>query len=103
MNLTDLFEQNLITPTALGLLANSPVIVPTAANLQNLAHPLDRKLFTLSSDKGVLHLSSLAKYAAAFFRMSRSSLTRSNSLRSRLSSSLMAGPRPFPGKACSPR
>src|SRR5262252_4136733 len=37
-------------------------------------------------DPGVLHIDSLAKYAAAFFRISRSILSRAFSCRSRLSS-----------------
>src|SRR6185503_16602784 len=103
MDGTDRFEQNSVPLTALGLFTHRPVVVPAAADLEHLAHTRDTKLFAVSSDKGVLHLSSLAKYAAAFFKMSRSSLTFSNSLRSRASSSLPAAARPDPGKAFSPR
>src|SRR5215470_20116823 len=89
--------------TAFRLFTPSPVIIPTAADLQNSAHALELKLFTMGLHKGVLHLSSLAKYAAAFFKISRSSLTCSSSWRSRVTSSLPVILRPCPGKAFSPR
>src|SRR5215207_427569 len=83
VDLTNFLEQNFIALTALGPFTISPVVVPTATDLECLAHPFHSKFFVVSSDKGVLHLSSLAKYAAAFFRMFRSSLTCSSSWRNR--------------------
>src|SRR6056297_184054 len=43
------------------------------------AHGPDAKLFAMRPDEGVLHWDSRAKYAVAFFRISRSSVTRVNS------------------------
>src|SRR5687767_15419353 len=97
MDGTDLFEQNPVPLTALTLFTHRPVVVPAATDLEDLTHPRDTKLFAVSSDKGVLHLSSLAKYAAAFFKMSRSSLTCSNSRLSRATSSPSVPRRPLPG------
>ena len=61
------------------------------------------KLILMRSHKCVLHPSSLAKYAAAFFRMSRSSLTCSNSRLSRATSSPASLRLPGPPKAFTPR
>ena len=46
---------------------------------KNTIHHANRKLTAMFIDKGVLHSGSLAKYFAAFFRISRSSVTRRNS------------------------
>src|SRR5689334_18460763 len=103
MNPANLLEQHTVLSAALGLFTPGPVVIAAAADLQNSAHPLELELFAMGLHKGVLHLSSLAKYAAAFFKMSRSSLTCSSSRRSRLTSPLPVVLRPCPGKAFSPR
>jgi hypothetical protein len=48
-------------------------------NIHHLAQPSDSVLIFMRTDEGVPYRDSLAKYAAAFFRMSRSSETRFNS------------------------
>src|SRR5258706_6180035 len=58
-----------------------------ATNLQHPAHQHHRKFLTMNSNAGVLHDRSFAKYAAAFFRKSRSCSRRSTSRRKRRSSS----------------
>src|SRR3954468_21501615 len=54
------------------------------AGIQDRALRRDRPVATMPFDEGVLHRYSLAKYAAAFFNISRSIFTRDNSVRSRL-------------------
>ena len=56
-----------------------PGIKTTEMNFKDPAHRSDQKLGTMITDKGVLHPWSLAKYTAAFFKISRSSLTRRSS------------------------
>ena len=48
-------------------------------NLKDVTHQLNRVFFLIITDKGVLHSGLLAKYLAAFFRMSRSSVIRRSS------------------------
>jgi len=55
----------------------------TDADLQNIALYRDRPLISVSLNKGVLYSDSLAKYAVAFFSMSRFIFTRANSERIR--------------------
>src|SRR6478752_636036 len=90
VNPANLLEQHTVLLAALGLFTSGPVVIPAAADLQNSAHALELKLFAVRLRKGVLHLSSLTKYAAAFFKISRSSLTCSSSWRNRLTSWLLA-------------
>src|SRR5438552_12297 len=63
--------------------AGQPTIEATATHSQDPTHSGDPKLPLVIPNEGVLHGSSLAKYAAAFFKMSRSSLSRAFSRRSR--------------------
>jgi hypothetical protein len=56
----------------------------SGADIQDRALYRDRPVPTVSLNKGVLHRYSLAKYAVAFFKMSRSIFTRDNSVRRRL-------------------
>jgi len=56
----------------------------SGADIQDRALYRDRPIPAVSLNKGVLHSDSLAKYAAAFFKMSRSIFTRDNSVRRRL-------------------
>ena len=64
-----------------------PGIEATDMDAQNPAHDTDSKFTLVSPDEAILYLDSLAKNAAAFFSMSRSSLTRRNSALSLRSSS----------------
>jgi len=47
--------------------------------MQPTAHRPDRKYWAMCLNKRILHLASFAKYTVAFFRMSRSSVTRMSS------------------------
>src|SRR6266699_402448 len=67
--------------------AAAPLVVATARDLQELTHATHRELGMLLGHPGVLHGSCCAQYAAAFFKISRSSLKRAFSFRRRLSSS----------------
>src|SRR5690348_6749089 len=60
-----------------------PLIETAARDTQHSAHYLDPKLATVIVDEAVLHSGSLAKYRAAFFRMSRSSSVRRSCARNR--------------------
>lgn len=62
----------LVTP---GRQAVAPVVKATAGDLEHPVHGGRAELPERFTHEGVLHGSSLAKYAAAFFRMSRSSVT----------------------------
>jgi hypothetical protein len=63
-----------------------PSVVTTWMQLERLAQPTHRIVHFKLINEGVLQPHSLAKYAAAFFRMSRSSVTRLSSARKRRSS-----------------
>src|SRR2546425_5464325 len=65
-----------------------PGIETTAMHAQNAAHRIDSKFLCVLAHERVLHPDALAKYAAAFFRMSRSSVTRLSSARSRRNSAM---------------
>src|SRR4029453_7361060 len=69
-----------------------------ATNFQHPAHQHHWKFLTMNSNAGVLHVHSFAKYAAAFFRKSRSCSRRSTSRRNRLSSSSWSLLLPWPVK-----
>src|SRR6185436_10541038 len=69
-----------------------------ARYLQYPTHRSQRKLFAITANAGVPHDFSFAKYAAAFFKKSRSSVTRANSRRNRRSSSSWLVTRPWPRK-----
>src|SRR5215471_3798005 len=64
-----------------------PLVVTTARDIQPPTQTHDGKRRVLLLDPGVLHGSCGAKYAAAFFKISRSSFKRALSFRRRLSSS----------------
>src|SRR5919108_1011873 len=64
-----------------------PLVVATARDRQELTHATDLKLGVLLVNPRVLYGSCCAKYAAAFFKMSRSSFRRALSFRRRFSSS----------------
>src|SRR6056297_1994319 len=60
-----------------------PCIEAGEVDPQHPAHGPDAELLAMRPDEGVLHWDSRAKYAVAFFRMSRSSVTRASSRFSR--------------------
>jgi len=64
-----------------------PGVVAAGMHRHDLAHAAHAVLVFMPFDKCVLHPDCLAKYAAAFFRMSRSSVTRlSSAFKRRISS-----------------
>src|SRR5262249_11712942 len=67
--------------------AAAPLVVATTRDCQCPTSTTDGKLPVLLLHPGVLHGSCCAKYAAAFFKISRSSFKRAFSLRRRFSSS----------------
>lgn len=77
----------------------SPGIVPTAAHREGCTAPRDSIGLFMSPNRRVLHVDSLATYAAAFFTRSRSSVTRARSRRTRARSAVGSACRPEPGKA----
>ena len=56
-----------------------PCVVAAAVNLENAAHAGEFEFGSVGLNKCVLHPDCFAKYAAAFFRMSRSSVVRLSS------------------------
>ena len=82
----DLGAKRVIGKAAVAGRSAQALIVAASGNLQNTTHGLDAE-FSLLSHPGVLYRLFFAKYAAAFFRMSRSSLSWAISRRKRLSSS----------------
>ena len=56
-----------------------PSVEATAMNLENTAHAGEFEFTSVSLNKRLLHSDCFAKYAAAFFRMSRSSVVRLSS------------------------
>src|SRR5690606_12225737 len=65
----------------------TPGVVAAGVHAQHPAHAAHPELPFVVAHEGVLHPDCLAKYAAAFFRMSRSSVTRRSSDLSRRNSS----------------
>src|SRR5699024_9860322 len=69
----------------------TPCVVAAGVHAQQAAHAAHPELLLMVSHEGVLHPDCFAKYAAAFFRMSRSSVTRrSSDLSRRISSAWSA-------------
>src|SRR5262249_6932620 len=77
-------------------------VVAGGRDLQRLAHQADGPLILVGFDEAEGHVASLAKNAAAFFRISRSASRRLFSARRRRRSSSWGLRRPVPGKAWSP-
>src|SRR4030095_3276839 len=98
INGVDARPQTLITMRSLTRWPTLRRIVARATNLQHTTHQRHRKLITMGMNAGVLHGRSFAKYAAAFFRKSRSCSRRSTSRRKRLSSSSWSLLLPWPVK-----
>src|SRR6185295_9865235 len=63
--------------------SRSPLAIAGTRHLKLTAHPGHMKPVAVLFDPGVLHRDSFAKYAAAFFTISRSSLALTSSRRSR--------------------
>lgn len=77
-----LFEQAQKPLVVLGARARRfslPSVVAAGVHSHDFAHTAHAMLMFMALDKCVLHPDCLAKYAAAFFRMSRSSVTRLSS------------------------
>src|SRR5690606_757802 len=85
-----------LAPVFLGSRAHrrlQPGIEPARLDAQAPAHRTDGKLTPMLGHERVSHFASLAKYAVAFFRMSRSSDTRTSSRFSRrISASFAVSP-----------
>src|SRR6185295_14061166 len=86
----DLGQQLVLTNLSLRRLAFQPRVKPAARHAQHPAHHLHRPATAVVFDEAELHGCSLAKSAAAFFRISRSISSRAFSLRSRRSSAFSA-------------
>src|SRR5881628_3721372 len=80
-----------------------PGTEPAATDRQDRTHARDPELHPMRLDKPILHGDSRAKYTAAFFKMSRSSVTRASSRLSRATSVVRSLRAPEPGKAATPR
>jgi hypothetical protein len=72
----------------------------TSLNPQHPAHTLQAKLALMFGHECVLHPDSLAKYVAAFFKISRSSLALLSSALSRDTSALSEAFSPLPTPCC---
>jgi hypothetical protein len=57
----------------------APRVKPAGVDIQNLTHQSNRVLLRMIFNEGVPHPDCFAKYAAAFFNMSRSSVPRRSS------------------------
>ena len=60
-----------------------PGVKTAGPDTQATAHRPNRELLAMLGNERVSHFASLAKYAVAFFKMSRSSVTRASSFFSR--------------------
>ena len=69
--------------------AASPGIVAASTHAQRPAQRCEPTLCLMRVDKAIPHVDSVAKYMAAFFKMSRSSRSRAFSRRNRVSSSVL--------------
>ncbi len=78
MELVEKGEQSLIRDGARTGGAVSPGVVAAPTDGQGRTEPRYPMVRFLSPDKCISHVDSLAKYAAAFFKMSRSSVTRAS-------------------------
>ena len=87
MNGLDVHQQGIVAHACSWLVRGilpDVVVVAAQAYAQYLALQRYRPAGLVALDEGVLHIDSLAKYAAAFFSMSRSILTRTSPVPSRL-------------------
>jgi len=91
IKLTDQFKQSLVFKLTIRHRLVQPRIETAGMQSEDFAHHPNRKLLAVFVDEGVLHSGLLAKYAAAFFRMSRSVVTRLSSAFSRAFSASISG------------
>src|ERR1044071_1536136 len=96
VHLLYLLEQGLVGLRARTGRSALPVVVTTARNTQHLAHAFHLEVAFVCTYELVPHLDSRAKNATAFFKMSRSSFTRSSSRFNCASSSSGCDARPGP-------
>jgi hypothetical protein len=75
MDLVDLLGELLVLLLSLAWPTATPGVEPTAGDLEDLAHLADSEGLPVLLDESELHFWSSAKYANAFFKMSRSSVT----------------------------
>ena len=80
-----------------------PGIEPASAHVEDAAYGGQPKLLLMRLHDPVRHRTSVAKYAAAFFTMSRSSVTRASSRFRRVISVVRSLRAPDPGNAPAPR
>ena len=85
--LLDLLPQLPIRLLAGTLWPAQSVVETAPGDFETPAHPAHRKDFLMGLDQGVLHGACFAQYAAACFRLSRSSFKIDTSRRSRFSAS----------------
>lgn len=71
--LTDACQQDLVRQCTLGLWIGLPGVIAASLDLENAAHAVELERALVLGHKYVLHPDSLAKYVAAFFRLSCSS------------------------------
>src|SRR5688572_23395259 len=83
VNCGDLGIEGGIPDCPFARLSLSRLAISGSRHLQHSAHSAHTKLVAVLFDPGVLHRDSFAKYAAAFFTISKSSRALSNSRRSR--------------------
>jgi hypothetical protein len=76
---TDALEKLSILRSMTALRSIAPFVVAAARDAQRPAQSCDAESLGVPPDEGVLHGSSRAKYAAAFFKISRSSVTFASS------------------------
>ncbi|EOQ27199.1 hypothetical protein WEU_03713 [Citrobacter sp. KTE32] len=81
--LFDLSRQSQICLVALRMRLLKPGVKTTGMNIQHPTEQTNKPATVVVTDKGVPQSDSFAKYAAAFFNMSRSSVTRFSSFWSR--------------------
>src|ERR1700748_1215150 len=96
----DLGAQLFIAATALTARSPQPGIEATPRDTERPAQPIRRPDPPVLRNETELHVDSLAKQAAAFFRMSRSAFSLATSRLSRAISACSGFICPWPGKAC---
>ena len=99
VDLPDATQQLLVVSLTGARPTSPPRIITTSGDLQHFTHTLGLVYLSVLFHKLILHRFCLENTAKAFFKMSRSSLTFSNSFRSRLISAFSGLTRPFPVKA----
>src|ERR1700686_2459673 len=99
--LADPYQQRPIGHRAVALGPIEPLIEPTSGHAECLAHPSHRPDAAVTYHEGVLHWDSFAKYASAFFNVSRSAVTFISSRFKRNSSACSGLIFPLPGKGLS--